>query len=94
MNFLILILLVLLFGDNYNAGPIECRQTCMEDCSLFNYNQAVNIADCSNCGNYYTCYKGAKIPKECSVNYLFHIDKRMCLLAQYVNCGGRKIPVD
>ena len=73
---------------------MECRRVCMEDCSQFNYNDAVNIPDCSNCGNYYTCYRGKKLPKECNMNYLYHIDKRKCLLAQYVNCAGRKIPFD
>ncbi len=96
MNFVILIQLLLCLVNNYRAGPLYecCREKCIEDCSLFNSNEAVNIADCGNCGNYYTCYKGRKIPKECNMNYLFDVNKRKCLLTQFVNCGARKIPVD
>ena len=94
MNFLILMLLLLV--NNYRAGPISecCREKCIEDCILFNPNEAVNIADCGNCGNYYTCFRGKKIPKECNMNYLFDVNKRTCLLMQFVNCGARKLPVD
>ena len=96
MDFVILIQLLLCLASNYRAGPLYecCREKCIEDCSLFNSNEAVNIADCGNCGNYYICYKGRKIPKECNMNYLFDVNKRKCILSQFVNCGARKVPVD